>query len=125
MPSLRPILALLAASVLAVGCRDKTPAPTDSALAQDLAMAERGGSAGPTVFNDAPLGGTAPASRAAAAPTHRPEPPRANAPTPRPSPRQQQPPTQVARTPEPTPPQSAATAQAPAPGTSAQALPSA
>lgn len=111
----RRILALLAASVLAAGCRDKTPAPTDSALAQDLAMAQRGGVAGPSVFNDAPLGGAAPRSRAPAAPTPRPEPPRANAPTPRPSPRRQQPPAQVARTPEPTPSQPVATAQAPAP----------
>jgi hypothetical protein len=118
MPHSRRILALLVATVMAAGCRDKTPAPADSALAEDLAMAQRGGTAGPTVFNDAPLGGAATGSRAPAAPTPRPEPPRAKAPSPRPSSHPQQPPAQVARTPEPTPPQSVATAQAstPAPG---------
>ena len=111
----RGIIVIVAASVLAAGCREKTPPPADSALAQDLAMAQRGGPAGPTVFNDAPIGGVAPSSRAKAAPTPRPEPPRAKAPTPRPSPRREQPPAQVAQTPRPTPPQPVATVEAPAP----------
>ena len=107
MPPSRQILALLAAATLAAGCRDRAPAPPDSALAQDLAMAQRSGDAGPSVFNDAPLGGSAPAPR--------PQPPRANAPAPRPSPRptprRQSPPT---RTPAPAPQQPVAQAPAPA-----------
>lgn len=111
----RRLFALLALAALAA-CRDKAPAPAaDSALAEDLAMAQRAGAAGPTVFNDAPLGGTAPAGRAKGAPSPRPEPPRAIAPTPRPNPRRQQPPTAVARTPQPAPQQPVAVAQAPAP----------
>ncbi|MEP6989963.1 MAG: hypothetical protein ABJA80_03465, partial [bacterium] len=105
MSKSRLLPALLAASVLAAGCREKAPAPTDSALAQDLAMAQRAGAAGPSVFNDAPLGGNAAASRAAAAPVRNPTPPRANAPAPRPSPRREQPPAPVARSPRPSPPQ--------------------
>lgn len=111
----RRIVALITATVLAAGCRDRTPPATDSALAQDLAMAQRGGPAGPTVFNDAPIGGAAPMSRTNAAPSPRPEPPRANAPVPRPSPRRQPPPAPVARTPQPAPPQPVATAEAPTP----------
>ncbi len=111
----RRLLALLALSAFAA-CRDKAPAPAaDSALAQDLAMAQRAGAAGPTVFNDAPLGGGAPAGRAKGAPSPRPEPPRAIAPTPRPTPRRQQPPAAVARTPRPAPQQPVAVAEAPAP----------
>ena len=107
MPPSRQIFALLAAATMAAGCRDRAPAPPDSALAQDLAMAQRSGDAGPSVFNDAPLGGSAPAPR--------PQPPRANAPAPRPSPRptprRQSPPT---RTPVPAPQQPVAQAPAPA-----------
>ena len=111
----RRLLALLALSALAA-CRDKPAAPpADSALAQDLAMAQRAGAAGPSVFNDAPLGGTAPAGRAKGAPSPRPEPPRLSAPTPRPSPRRQQPPAPVMRVPQPAPQQPVAVAQAPAP----------
>lgn len=110
----RRIASLLAASLLVVSCKDKPPAPVDSALAQDLAMAQRGGPAGPSVFNDAPIG-TAPTSPAKGAPTPKPEPPRASAPTPRPSPRRQQPPAPIARAPQPTPPQPVATAPAQAP----------
>ena len=111
--SLRPI-AFVALITLAAACREKAPAVTDSSLAQDLAVAQRGG-VSPTVFNDAPIGGTSPAGRAAGAPTRQPQPPRANAPTPRPFPRRQQPPAPVARTPQPTPPQPVATAPTPAP----------
>lgn len=111
----RRLLALLALSAFAA-CRDKAAAPpADSALAQDLAMAQRAGAAGPTVFNDAPIGGTAPAGRAKGAPSPRGEPPRVNAPTPRPTPRRQQPPAPVMRTPQPAPQQPVAIAQAPAP----------
>ena len=77
-------------------------------------MAQRNDVA-PTVFNDAPLGGTAPASRTKAAPTRKPEPPRANAPVPRPSPRRDLPPAPVARAPQPTPPQPVATSPQPVP----------
>ena len=110
---------LLVASLLVASCREKPPAPVDSALAQDLAMAQRGGPAGPSVFNDAPIG-TAPTSPARGAPTPKPEPPRASAPTPRPSPRRQQPPAPIARSPRPTPPQPVSTtpAQAPTPAPS-------
>lgn len=111
----RRLLALLALSAFAA-CRDKASAPAaDSALAQDLAMAQRPGAAGPTVFNDAPIGGATPAGRAKGAPSPRPEPPRANAPTPRPSPRRQQPQAPVMRTPQPAPQQPVDVAQAPTP----------
>lgn len=77
-------------------------------------MAQRAGAAGPTVFNDAPLGGTTPAGRAAGAPIRRTDPPRAKAPTPRPSPRRD-PPAPVMRDPRPSPRQPVEVAQAPAP----------
>ena len=77
-------------------------------------MAQRPGDL-PSVFNDAPIGGAAPASRAKAAPSARPEPPRAAAPTPRPSPRRQAPPAPVQRTPRAALPQPVATAPAPVP----------
>ena len=115
MTTSRRLHALLAASLLAAACREKTPVATDSTLAQDLAMAQRAGAAGPTVFNDAPLGGSATASRAPGAPAHRPGPPRAKAPTPRPSQRREQPPAPVARDPRPTPRQPVEVAQTPAP----------
>lgn len=103
------------ALAMAVGCRDRTAAPTtDSSLAQDLAMAQRGGVVGPVVFNDAPAGANAPASRSPAAAQPKPEPPRVATRTPRPTPRPQQPPAPVSRTPEPTPPQDVATTPAPA-----------
>ena len=114
MPSSRYIASLFAASLLVVSCREKAPEPVDSALSQDLAMAQRSGPAGPSVFNDAPLG-AAPTSPARGAPTPRPEPPRASAPTPRPTPRRQQPPSPVARSPQPAPQQPVAAAAAPAP----------
>lgn len=105
---------LFAALFLVVSCREKAPAPVDSALSQDLAMAQRSGPAGPSVFNDAPLG-AAPTSPARGAPTPLPGPPRASAPTPRPTPRRQQPPAPVARSPQPTVQQPVATAAAPTP----------
>jgi hypothetical protein len=113
--SLRPI-AFLAVVALASACREKAPAAADSSLAQDLAMAQRN-AVTPTVFNDAPIGGSVRAERVPNAPTPRPQPPRANTPTPRPVPKPRQPPAQVARTPQPTPPQPVATtpAEAPAP----------
>ena len=114
MSRFRRTSSLLVASILLASCREKAPPPVDTALAQDLAMAQRGGPAGPSVFNDAPIG-AAPTSPARGAPTPRPGPPRASAPTPRPSPRRQQPPAPIARSPLPTPPQPVATAPAPAP----------
>ncbi|MDB4889790.1 MAG: hypothetical protein JWL61_1645 [Gemmatimonadetes bacterium] len=113
--SLRPI-GFLAVVALASACREKAPVATDSSLAKDLAMAQRE-AVTPTVFNDAPIGGSVPAERVPNAPTPKPQPPRANTPTPRPVPKPRQPPQQVARTPEPTPPQPVATtpAEAPAP----------
>ena len=121
MPA-RPPRRFFAASVIAVlalgaACRDKTPAPAtaDSSLEQDLAMAQRGGVVGPVVFNDAPVGAESPASRAPAAPSPRPGPPRVSMRTPKPSPRPQQPPARVSRTPERTPPQPVATVPEPSP----------
>jgi hypothetical protein len=94
----------LLASALFVACRDRTPAPpSDSSLAQDLALAQRPGP-GPTVFNDAPVGGSAPAAPAAAAPKPRPE-TRTRAPQPRPTPRRDNPPAPVARAPRQPAPQ--------------------
>jgi hypothetical protein len=115
---MRNTFALIAVTFLAVACKDKTPAPSDSALANDLAMAQRPAVA-PTVFNDAPVGASAPASRAQGAPDRKPEPPKTSQPTPRPSPRRENPPAPVAQAPVQTPPQPVATAQAPAPAPSA------
>ncbi|MEP6619484.1 MAG: glycine zipper 2TM domain-containing protein [bacterium] len=112
----RQLIALASLLAMGVGCRDKAPSPADSSLAQDLALAQRPGVA-PTVFNDAPIGGVAPASKAPAAATRKPAPPRATAPTPRPSPRREAPPAPVSKTPERTPPQAVATAPATAPTT--------
>ena len=95
--------ALILAAIALAACRDRTPAPADSSLAQDLALAQRQVVA-PEVFNDAPAGGNAAASPAKAAPTPRPEPPRAKAPSPRPSPRRDNPPAPIQRTPQHTPP---------------------
>ncbi|MEO5818458.1 MAG: glycine zipper 2TM domain-containing protein [Gemmatimonadaceae bacterium] len=111
--TLRPI-AFFAVVALASACQEKAPAATDSSLAQDLAMAQRN-AVTPTVFNDAPLGGSVQAERVPNAPTPKPQPPRANTPTPRPVPKPRQPPAQVARAPEPTPPQPVATAPAEVP----------
>jgi hypothetical protein len=96
--TLRVVLPLATALAFAAGCRDKAPPAADSSLAQDLAMAQRAGP-GPDVFNDAPIGGTAPAAPAAARPTPRPEPPRASTPRPRPTPRRESPPARVAQAP--------------------------
>jgi hypothetical protein len=93
--------ATVAALVLLAGCREKKPSavPTDSALAQDLAMAQR--DVPPqTVFNDAPVGASAPAAPAPAAKSPRPQPARATAP--RPTPRRQNP-VAIAPTPPPQP----------------------
>src|SRR5436305_9284348 len=68
---------VVAALAFLAGCREKAPAaaPTDSALAQDLAMAQR--DVPPqTVFNDAPIGAAAPAKPAAPAKAPRPLPSR-------------------------------------------------
>jgi hypothetical protein len=106
-----PLVALL----LAAGCRDRAPAPAvDSSLAQDLAMAQREG-AGPAVFNDAPVGGTAPTAPAAARPTPRPEPPRTSTPRPRPVPRRANPPAVVAAIPRQPAPRAEAPTPEPAP----------
>lgn len=111
----RRVAAIALAALALASCRDKTPTPAvDSSLSQDLAMAQRA-DVMPTVFNDAPVGAERPASRAPAAPSPKPEPPRVTMRTPRPSPRPQQPPAPVAQTPEVTPPQQVATAPAPAP----------
>jgi hypothetical protein len=104
----------LAALLLASACREKAPAPTDSALAQDLALAQRNVS-GPVVFNDAPVGATAPARPAPAAPVKRPEPPRASTAQPRPTPRRESPPAPVTPSPRATTPASVATEPSPAP----------
>lgn len=108
---------LVIAFILSTGvaaCRDKAPPAVDSALAQDLAIAQRSGVT-PVVFNDAPIGAPSPASRAPGAPTRRPDPPRVSTPTPRPSPRRNAPPARVARTRRESPPQAVATAPAPEP----------
>ena len=98
-PRTHILVAPLVAAVLVAGCRERTRAPdVDSALAQDLAMAQRPGP-GPEVFNDAPIGGTAAAAPAAARPTPRPTPPRASAARPRPTPRRESPPARVAQAP--------------------------
>lgn len=107
-------LTLLAGLALAAGCRkDAAPAGTDSSLAQDLALAQR--NVAPMVFNDAPIGGTAPAGPAAGAPSPRPSPPRASAPRPQPTPRRDNPPASVMRTTRPAPQQPVAQAPSPAP----------
>jgi hypothetical protein len=105
----------LVALTLLASCRERAPqASVDSSLAQDLAMAQRPGTA-PAVFNDAPLGATAPASRASSAPTPRPEPPRVSTPHQRPTPRRDSPPAQVAQAPRQPAPRAEEPAPAPAP----------
>ena len=109
----RLVIAIMLLTAVAA-CRDKAPPAVDSALAQDLAIAQRSGVT-PVVFNDAPIGAPSPASRAPGASTRRPDPPRVSTPTPRPSPRRNAPPAPVARTPRESPPQAVATAPAPEP----------
>ena len=118
----RRLLLPAAALLLAVGCRDREPAPpADSTLAHDLALAQQPGT-GPVVFNDAPIGANTAAAPAPAAPTPRPEPPKASTPRPTPTPRRESPPVPLKRTPRepaPAPVQSAPTpAPAPAPAPS-------
>jgi hypothetical protein len=109
----RRTIAALASIALVAGCRDKAPVATaDSSLSKDLQLAQQ--VAPPqTVFNDAPVGSTAPTSNAASAPKQGPEQARANAPTPRPSRHRDAPPAPVARSPQQTPPQPVAPAPAP------------
>ena len=111
----RRLVPALSALALLAACRDRagsSAAATDSAFARDLAMAQR--QAPPqTVFNDAPVGGTTRAAKAAAAPTRKPEPPRARAP--QPTPRREGPPAPVARTPRPIPPEPSPVAAEPTP----------
>lgn len=120
----RHLLALSASLALAAGCRDKAPATTDSALAQDLALAQRSGVA-PTEFNDAPSGGTSKASRAPTVAARNTAPSRGNLPWPRPSAQRNAPPAPVARAPQPSPPQpvASATAAAPAPAPAVEPAP--
>ena len=113
---------VVAALLSAAACRDKAPAGVDSSLSRDLALAQRPGVT-PIEFNDAPVGGSAAASRVPSAATRRPEPPRANAPAPRPSPRRDAPPAPIARSPERTPPQPVATAPVTAPAPAAEPAP--
>jgi len=104
-----------AALLLAVGCRDREPAPpADSSLAQDLALAQRPGT-GPVVFNDAPIAAETPAARTPAAPARRNEPPKVSAPRPSPTPRRASPPAPMARTPREPAPTTTQPAPAPAP----------
>jgi hypothetical protein len=111
VPFARRALVPLVTLALLAGCRDRgAQVSTDSSLAQDLAMAQRPGT-GPVVFNDAPIGASAPASRSPAAPSPRPEPPRVSTPRTRPTPRRGNPPAQVAQSPRTPEPQ----AQEPAP----------
>ena len=111
----RRALTPAAALLLAVGCRDRAPAPAaDSSLAQDLALAQRPGG-GPVVFNDAPLGASAPAAPAPAAPTRRNEPPTVSAPKPKPTPRRESPSAPVERTPRAPAPTTTQPAPTPAP----------
>lgn len=119
MPALPPLVrrALIpaAALLLAAGCRDRAPAPSaDSALAQDLALAQRPGT-GPVVFNDAPIGANTAAAPTSAAPTRRNEPPKVSAPRPTPAPRRESPPAPVQRTPREPAPTTTQPAPAPAP----------
>ncbi|MDB4982452.1 MAG: hypothetical protein JWM82_3204, partial [Myxococcales bacterium] len=112
---LAPTLALLAS---VASCRDRAKSENastpDSALANDLAMAQRQ-VLPQTVFNDAPVWGTTSASRSAGAPDPRPGPPKARAPRPTPTPRRESPPAPVTRSPRPTPPQPTPVAQQPTP----------
>ena len=110
----RVVLPLATALSLAAGCRDHAPPAADSSLAQDLAMAQRAGP-GPEVFNDAPLGASAPAAPAAGRASPRAEPPRVSTPRPRPTPRRESPPAQVAQAPRAPSPRAESPAPEPAP----------
>lgn len=111
----RRSIAPLVALTLLAGCRERESAPVaDSSLAQDLALAQRPGSA-PLVFNDAPVGGSMSAARAPAAPAKRPGPPRVSAPKPKPAPRRESPPAPVQRTPRQPAPAPVVEEPAPAP----------
>jgi hypothetical protein len=109
---MRNSLVVLSMFALAA-CREKAPAPVDSSLAQDLALAQN--AAVTPQFNDAPIGGNAAASAAKGAPAPNPAPPRAKAPAPRPTPRRDSPPERVRREPQQTTPQPVATEPSPAP----------
>lgn len=109
----------LATLAMLAGCRDRgAPATTDSSLTQDLEMAQRPGG-GPAVFNDAPVGAPAPASRAPAAASPRNEPPRVFTPRSRPTPRRDNPPAQVAQAPRQPAPLAPTPTPAPAPAPAA------
>jgi len=111
-------LVLMTALAFSTACRDKTPPSSDSALAKDLALAQTVAPA-QTTFNDAPIGGTAPASAAPAAPAPKPGPTRAKAPTPTRSNRHDAPPAPVASAPVQSPPQPVATQPAATPAPAA------
>ena len=123
---LRRLLVPAAALALLAGCgdhraaSDTTAAAGDSALARDLALAQRN-DPGPMVFNDAPVGAAAPATPAPATATPRREPPRAS-PAPRPTPRRGAATAPSARTPGPTSAPAAAPTPAPAPGPAAGSI---
>lgn len=108
-PRLVPVVASLA---LLVACGDRAgtdgTAAADSAFARDIALAQQQ-MPPQTVFNDAPLGGAAPAAPAPAA--EAPSPERTRRPTP--TPRRQSPPAPVARTPRSTTPEPAPVERAP------------
>ncbi|MEO8564561.1 MAG: glycine zipper 2TM domain-containing protein [bacterium] len=106
-PFTRRAAAAIVVLTLLAACRDRAAdrveSAPDSALASDLAMAQR--QLPPqTVFNDAPIGGNTSATPAEAMPDPRPAPPTARAPRPVPSPRRESPPASVARSPRPTAP---------------------
>lgn len=108
----RGTLVLLIA-ISAGACRDRAPTPeADSSLARDIALAQRSGQ-GPAVFNDAPLGGTAPSAPARGATSTRTAPPRTRTPAPVPRPRSTAAP--VMRVPRPAPQAPVAAAPSPAP----------
>jgi hypothetical protein len=109
------ILSVLAATLaVATGCRDRAEAPpVDSSLAQDLVLAQREGP-GPVVFNDAPVGASAPAAPVPARTAPSPRTTRTS--TPRATPRRESPPAPVARAPRaPRAPVQQAQAPEPAP----------
>jgi hypothetical protein len=128
MPALsflpRRALLPVAGLLLAIGCRDREPAPpTDSTLARDLALAQQPGT-GPMVFNDAPIGANTAAAPAPAAPTPRPEPPKVSTQRPKPTPRRERPPAPVQRTPREPAPASVQSTPTPAPAPAPAPAPS-
>ncbi|MFL5617868.1 MAG: glycine zipper 2TM domain-containing protein [Gemmatimonadaceae bacterium] len=101
-----------AALALLGACRDRASTDgtsgVDSAFARDIELAQQ--QAPPqTVFNDAPLGGSAAAASERSAPTPSP----ARAPRPTPTPRRESPRAPVTRTPRSTPPEPAPAEHAP------------